>query len=98
VSFAALNLCVASQQVFIFVVVYFVTESIQKLLDTPSYFDMHDVSGLQFTLIFFYCFTEYIVLLRVSNGSLKACDYGRFITPKIILDISNRGLLVCEAV
>jgi hypothetical protein len=36
-SFAAITLCVASQQVFIFVVVYFVIDSVRKLLDTPSY-------------------------------------------------------------
>jgi hypothetical protein len=36
VSFAAITLCVASQQVFI-VVVYFVTDSVRQLLDTPSY-------------------------------------------------------------
>jgi hypothetical protein len=35
VSFAAITLCVASQQVF--VVVYFVINSVRKLLDTPSY-------------------------------------------------------------
>jgi hypothetical protein len=36
VSFAPLTLCVASQRVFI-VVVYFVIDSVRKLLDTPSY-------------------------------------------------------------
>jgi hypothetical protein len=36
VSFATIALCVASQLVFI-VVVYFVIESVRKLLDTPSY-------------------------------------------------------------
>jgi hypothetical protein len=35
VSFAAITLCVASQRVF--VVVYFVIDSVRKLLDTPSY-------------------------------------------------------------
>jgi hypothetical protein len=35
VSFAAITLCFASQRVFI--VVYFVIDSIRKLLDTPSY-------------------------------------------------------------
>jgi hypothetical protein len=35
VSFAAITLCVASQRVFIFVVVYFVIELVRKLLDTP---------------------------------------------------------------
>jgi uncharacterized membrane protein len=37
VSFAAIALCVASQRVFIFVVVYFVIDSVRKLLDTISY-------------------------------------------------------------
>jgi hypothetical protein len=36
VSFAAVNLCVASQRVFIVVSVYFVIDSVLKLLDTPS--------------------------------------------------------------
>jgi hypothetical protein len=35
VSFAAITLCVASQRVF--VVVYFVIDSVRKLLDIPSY-------------------------------------------------------------
>jgi hypothetical protein len=37
VSFAAVTLCVVSQRVFIVVSVYFVIDSVQKLLDTPSY-------------------------------------------------------------
>jgi hypothetical protein len=39
VSFAAITLCVASQRVFIIVVVvvYFVIDSFRTLLDTPSY-------------------------------------------------------------
>jgi hypothetical protein len=37
VSFAAITLCVASQRVFIVVIVYFVTTQVRKLLDTPSY-------------------------------------------------------------
>jgi hypothetical protein len=36
VSFAAITLCVASQQVFIVVVVDFVDDSVRKLLDTTS--------------------------------------------------------------
>jgi hypothetical protein len=43
-SFATITLCVASQQVLI-VVVYFVINSVQKLLDIPSY------SGVSFFLI-----------------------------------------------
>jgi len=37
VSFAAITLCVASKRVFIVVVVYFVVDSVRKLLDTPLY-------------------------------------------------------------
>jgi hypothetical protein len=37
VSFTAITLYVASQQVFIVVSVYFVTYSVRKLLDTPPY-------------------------------------------------------------
>jgi hypothetical protein len=43
VSFATITLCVASQQVFVVVAVavaaaiYFIIDSVQKLLDTPSY-------------------------------------------------------------
>jgi uncharacterized membrane protein len=37
VSFAAITLCVASQRVFIFVVVYFVIDSVRKLSDILSY-------------------------------------------------------------
>jgi hypothetical protein len=36
VSFTAITLCVASQRVFV-VVVYFVIDSVRKLLDTPSH-------------------------------------------------------------
>jgi len=35
VNFAAITLCVASQRVFI--VVYFVIDSVRKLVDTPSF-------------------------------------------------------------
>jgi hypothetical protein len=37
VSFAAITLCVASQRVLIVVSVYFVIDSVRKLLDTLSY-------------------------------------------------------------
>jgi hypothetical protein len=43
VSFAAITLCAASQRVFIFVVVYFVIDSVRKLLDTPSYTEKRNV-------------------------------------------------------
>jgi hypothetical protein len=37
VSFAVITLCVASQRVFTVVNVYFVIDSVRKLLDTHSY-------------------------------------------------------------
>jgi hypothetical protein len=37
VSFASLTLCVASQRVLIVVSIYFVIDSVRKLLDTLSY-------------------------------------------------------------
>jgi hypothetical protein len=46
VSFTATTLCVASQRVFIFVSVYFVTDSVRKLLDTPSYVSTAEVNKL----------------------------------------------------
>jgi hypothetical protein len=46
VSFATMTLCVASQLVFIVVVVYFVIDSVRKLLDRPSYIALiSEVSG-----------------------------------------------------
>jgi hypothetical protein len=37
VSFVVIALCVVSQPVFIVAVVYFVIDSVRKLLDIPSY-------------------------------------------------------------
>jgi hypothetical protein len=37
VRFDAITLCVTSQRVFIVVSVYFVIDSVRKLLDTPAY-------------------------------------------------------------
>jgi hypothetical protein len=42
VSFVAISLCVSSQRVFI-VVVYFVIDSVRKLLDIPSYTEQYKV-------------------------------------------------------
>jgi hypothetical protein len=48
VIFAAITLCVASQQVFIIVVVVdFVIDSVQKLLDTLSYFTCQLISMIR---------------------------------------------------
>jgi hypothetical protein len=45
VSFAAVNLCVLSQRVFIVVSVYFVIDSVRKLLDTQSYCELRFEAG-----------------------------------------------------
>jgi len=37
VSFAAITLYVASQRVFIIVSIYFIIDSVRKILDAPSY-------------------------------------------------------------
>jgi hypothetical protein len=51
VSFAAITLCVASQRVLTFAVVYFVTDSVQKRLDTHSYF-LIVLNTIQFNITF----------------------------------------------
>jgi hypothetical protein len=43
VSFATITLCVASQRVFIVESFYFFIDSVRKLLDTPSYINVHDL-------------------------------------------------------
>jgi hypothetical protein len=45
-SFAAITLCVASQLAFVVVSVYFVIDSVRKLLDTPSYLNIPTVNYL----------------------------------------------------
>jgi hypothetical protein len=40
VSFAAINLCVVSQRMFVVVVVDFVIDSVWKLLETSSYISL----------------------------------------------------------
>jgi uncharacterized membrane protein len=40
-SFSAITLCVTSQRVFIVVGVYFVIDSVRKLLDTLSYINVY---------------------------------------------------------
>jgi hypothetical protein len=62
VSFAAVTLCVASQRVFIVVViVYFVIDSVRKLLDTPSYLDDHLVP--QASCLVHLAFGRYMILV-----------------------------------
>jgi hypothetical protein len=39
-SFAAVTPCVASQRVFIIVIIYFVIDSVREILDTATYYEM----------------------------------------------------------
>jgi hypothetical protein len=60
-SLAAITLCVASQRVFIVVtVVYFVMDSVQKILDTPSYF----ITALT------NCMNCHVIILWKNTGNL----------------------------
>jgi hypothetical protein len=45
VNFFIVTLCVASQLVFIVVSVYFVIDSVRKLLDTPSYDHLYNIDA-----------------------------------------------------
>jgi hypothetical protein len=56
-SFASITLCVASQRVFIVVVVYFVIDSVRKLLDTSSYVCMC-MYVCTFFMTHFFCFEK----------------------------------------
>jgi hypothetical protein len=72
VSFAAIALCVASQQVF--VVVYFVIDSVRKLLDTPSYIitkHLHKDYKLQFLKYETWHFNSIIFSLIITFPQCK---------------------------
>jgi hypothetical protein len=70
VSFATITISVASQQVFavvvvVVVVVYFVTDSVHKLLDTPSNFPQ--ISPQKFCMNFFLSHVNYMPSPLKSN-------------------------------
>jgi hypothetical protein len=73
VSFAIVTLCVASHREFIFVIVYFVTDSVRKLLDTPSY-DIKYVEILQFPTI-----------LNFTNGAMQSKSKVYFTLPQLFI-------------
>jgi hypothetical protein len=56
VNFVAIILCVASQRVLFIVVVYFVVDSVRKLLDIPSY----DLGRFRFCARIFECRSKQI--------------------------------------
>jgi hypothetical protein len=104
VSFAAVTLCVASQRVLI-VVVDFVIDSVRKLLDPSSYFNLLTltVRGKSFGILsdpfrssleiscsaYFQIYAAYNFLSKKKTVSLTAIDN--------IKQNSSRGLLVCDA-
>jgi hypothetical protein len=63
-SFAAITLCVASQRVFI--VDYFVIDSVRKLLDTPSYI-IHRLRSVTVVLVELF---ETRMLLHLMDSSV----------------------------
>jgi len=72
VSFIAITLCVASQRVFIVIVVYFVVDTVRKRLDTPSYyqicvqFSMESCSDFQ--KLIFHTIKSFYEILRQKNS------------------------------
>jgi hypothetical protein len=87
VSFAAITLCVASQQVFI-VVVYFVIDSVRKLLDTPSY-----NSGLKTSLARFPFCTQ---LRFYKYGELKSLSMAKRNGWKVARICSSENIWRCR--
>jgi hypothetical protein len=68
VSFAAINLRVASQRVFIVVSVYFVIDSVRKLLDILSYV-------ARMASIFHHLPQNFVCSKCFKNASLFCCFY-----------------------
>jgi hypothetical protein len=89
VSFAAITLCVASQRVFI--VVYFVTDSAPKLLDTPSY-----ISDLNISVELIWRKTlaknGHLASRIIKGKSIKGCVY----TMKMLRDYTRESSLGCH--
>jgi hypothetical protein len=66
VSFAAITLCVASERVFVVISVYFVIDSVRKLLDIPLHFFVVRYlvePGDNFTFSFTFYFKISVVLV-----------------------------------
>jgi hypothetical protein len=70
VSYAAIELCIASQRVFIFVV-YFVIDSVRKLLDTLSYVLDGVVLGYAQRQVKLFTFTTFLYEMMVGESILK---------------------------
>jgi hypothetical protein len=87
VSFAAINLCVASQRVFVVVVVVvvvvvcFVIDSVWKFLDTPS--DVFDMRILILLARFevFMAVKTHVEALWIVTPCIVAAGYRRFGRP-----------------
>jgi hypothetical protein len=66
VSFATINLCVASQRAFIVLSVYFVIDSVRKLSDTPSY----NLIRIEINKMHYRIFVQCVVRFRQRNYNL----------------------------
>jgi len=67
VSFTAITLCIASQQVFIVVSVYFIIDSVWKLFDTPLH--LHYITKQYTPSVFFLLFP--VVHLQKAKANTK---------------------------
>jgi hypothetical protein len=59
VSYSAITLCAVSQRVFTVVSVYFVIDSVRKLLDTPSYVEISATDLLFLQSYFLWIFSDH---------------------------------------
>jgi hypothetical protein len=84
VSFAAITLCVASQRVFIIVVIiYFVIESVRKLLDTPLYLKnvqflfrpLCVAYGIDLGTAIFPCWLFSLMVMTLTNCVVRHLQY-----------------------
>jgi hypothetical protein len=77
VGFAAITLCVASQRVFVVVVVYFVIASVRKLLDIRSYMDVRK-KGIEFS------HSEKVKIYTKTNDDVHEVPFEKLIFAQLV--------------
>jgi hypothetical protein len=104
VSFAAITLCVASQRVFIVVIaLYFVIDSVRRLLDTPSYIEVADeqryemwgsvnVVALRQSQKFGQAFSLWMQTDKNISRGNKNARYQFSITWRYMIDVTSDGV------
>jgi hypothetical protein len=74
VSFVCINLCVAFQRVFIFVSVYFVIDSVRKLLYTPSYIWFDCRIYYMYRCFFFLRWAVLRIILKLDRNFVQSTN------------------------